>query len=133
MTDKQRLGQQIARRFSAPPKVSWRLWQAQPEDRDGVFRRSLRLLCAALRVPLPRFGQKDAPDSVPWYALKAEHVGRLRAHWTRTLPRAKARECLRLLLEGLAVVHAAGRLTDEEWDAVRTAADMPVVNAAGVA
>lgn len=123
-------GRKIVQRFSAPPKVSWRLWRAQPEDRDRVFMASLWLLCVALRVPLPRFGQKDAKDTVPWYALKAEQVSGLRTHFTRTLPAGKARDCMRLLMEGLTVVHEAGRLTDEEWEAIQKAAAMPAVKAA---
>lgn len=119
------LGRKIVQQFSAPPKVSWKLWYAQPEDRDGVFMSSLRLLCVALRVPLPRFGQKDAKDTVPWYGLRAEHVTNLRTHFTRTLPSGKARDCVRLLMEGLTVVREAGHLTDEEWKAVQKAATMP--------
>lgn len=123
------LGQKIVQRFGAPPKVSWKLWRAQPEDRDRVFMTSLRLLCVALRVPLPRFGQKGAQDTVPWYALKAEHVTNLRTHFTRTLPSGKARDCTRLLMEGLTVVREAGRLTDDEWEAVQKAASIPAVKA----
>jgi hypothetical protein len=115
-----KLGEQLVRRFSTP-HISRSLWKAQPEHRDVPYMRALRLICAALSVPLPKFGRDDR-DSVPWLALRAEQVTILRAYFTRTLPQAKANNCMRVLIEGMELVHAHKYITDDEMDAIYKAA-----------
>lgn len=113
-----KLGEQLARRFAAPPHISRALWKAQPEHRDVPYMWALRLICMALSVPLPKFGRDDR-DTVPWLALRAEQVTLLRAYFTRTLPRPKAANCMRVLIEGMELVHKHKVLLEAQADAAK--------------
>lgn len=121
------LGERLQRRFTEPPRVSWVLWKQQDESRDLLFLRSLRLVAVALRVPMPPFGRTGptAKDTIPWYGIRAEHIAALKTHFTHTLPKPKARNCVRVLVEGMEIVRGVKAITAEEMAAIYKAAGVP--------
>lgn len=121
------VGERLAALFSEPPHVSRVLRErCQSARAFREFAEAELLLCRARYGDidaLVRFLADDtAPDPIPWYGFRASDVGNIVGYYRgRQSPKAHARLC-RFLVDGLTVVHGAGRLTDAELDAVKQAA-----------